>query len=449
MKSVKLIVVVSFLFSVSLKAQNDTTVNSVADTNFNSELLPQFSTSLNILDEESDNQDVSGLLQSSRDVFTSIAGFNFSAARFRVRGYDSENFQTLMNGVEMNNPESGRAIWAYWGGLNDITRYQESKNGITASQYAFSGIGGFSNINARASDQRTGSRVSYGSANRSYNHRLMFTHSTGLMANGLAVTVSGSGRYSNEGYVEGTYYRSGSYFLSIEKKINKKHSLGFVAFGAPTVSGGQSISVQEAYDLTGDNNYNAYWGYQNGKKRNSRVRNTHVPMMMLNHYFTLNEKTQINTSGYFSKGKNGRTRLSWYDAADPRPDYYRNLPSYYSNPGDEALFELYTNLWQNDVNTQQMDFDQMYFANTKNLHSVQDANGEIGNTVTGNRAKYIIEEERRDETRYGINSSFTHKQTENLMLSGGINIDMYKSRNFKVMNDLLGADYCGDTKPYY
>jgi len=31
-----------------------------------------------------------------------------------------------MNGVTLNNPEEGRAIWAYWDGLNDITRYQST-----------------------------------------------------------------------------------------------------------------------------------------------------------------------------------------------------------------------------------------------------------------------------------------------------------------------------------
>ena len=32
--------------------------------------------------------------------------------------------------------------------------------------------------------------------------------------------------------------------------------------GAPTVQGRQGIAIQETYDLTGDNFYNPYWGYQ-------------------------------------------------------------------------------------------------------------------------------------------------------------------------------------------
>jgi hypothetical protein len=191
----------------------------------------------------------------------------------------------MMNGITLNNPEGGRAIWAFWGGLNDITRYQNVQSGISASSQTFGGIGGFSNINARATAIRKGTKISYALANRSYSHRFMITHSTGMMENGFAVAISASGRYADEGYVEGTFYRGASYFLSLEKKLNEKHSLGLVAFGAPTVQGRRSISTQETYDLTGNNYYNSYWGYQNGEKRNSRVRNNHKPRIMLNHYF--------------------------------------------------------------------------------------------------------------------------------------------------------------------
>ncbi|MBI2280613.1 MAG: TonB-dependent receptor plug domain-containing protein [Bacteroidetes bacterium] len=447
MRILKLLIVVSALtWSNSAHSQIDSLVTDTSENN--TSIVPQSTTTIEALNDQVENQDVSGLLQSSKDVFTSIAGFNFGVARYRVRGYDGNNYTAMMNGVTLNSPENGRAVWAYWGGLNDITRYQESKNGIAASQLGFGGIGGYSNISARASAQRKGNRVSYAYANQSYDHRLMYTTSTGMMANNLAVTVSGSLRYANEGYVEGTFYRAGSYLLSIEKKFNEKHSLGFVAYGAPTVSGGRSISTQETYDLTGNNQYNSYWGYQAGEKRNSRVRNTHKPMMMLNHYFTLNEKTKINSSIFYTFGKGGQTRLNWYDAADPRPDYYKKLPSYYSNPGDEALYALYTELWQNDVNTQQLDFDQMYFANTKNLYTVNNADGIAGNTVTGNRAKYIIEDYRSDLKQYGFNSTFNHQYSENILISGGINGSFYKSMNFKVMDDLLGADYWVDVDQF-
>lgn len=445
LKTLSAFFVVAFS-GISAQAQTDSVRT---DTIASERIVPTFSTTLDALeDENAENQDVSGLLQSSRDVFNSVAGFNFSAARYRIRGYDSENYITTMNGVSLNSPETGRAIWALWGGLNDVTRYQETKNGISASSLTFGGIGGSSNINARPTALRKGTNVSYGLANRTYQHRVMLTHSTGMMSNGLAVAISGSGRYSNEGYVDGTFFSGGSYFVSIEKKINNKHSLGFVGFGAPTVQGRNSINTDETHVLTGNNFYNSYWGYQNGEKRNSRVRNTHQPYLMLNHYFDISKKTHLTSSLYYTFGKSGNTRLNWNNTADPRPEYWKNLPSAFEAPGDEALFAQQTALWESlDPTTTQLDWEQFYFANSKNLFTLENVNG-TGNSVTGNRAKYIIEEQRSDVYDYGFNTALTHKLSEKLLLSGGARVSIYKSENFKVLDDLLGAEFWVDTDQF-
>ena len=96
------------------------------------------------------------MLQSSRDVFAAQAGFNFSTARFRFRGYSSEHTNLLIEGLPVNDPESGWAIWSYWGGLNDMTRYPQVRNGISASPVAFGGLSGYSSISLRPSTKRSG-----------------------------------------------------------------------------------------------------------------------------------------------------------------------------------------------------------------------------------------------------------------------------------------------------
>jgi hypothetical protein len=161
MRLLKILSAILVLSSTSLFSQTDSSTTSNSDSALNSITVPTFATSLDALEDDAESQDISGLLQSSKDVFSNIAGFNFSAARYRVRGYDSENFNVTMNGITLNNPENGRAIWSFWGGLNDITRYSESKSGISASSYNFGSIGGYSNIDARATSIRKGSKISY------------------------------------------------------------------------------------------------------------------------------------------------------------------------------------------------------------------------------------------------------------------------------------------------
>ena len=119
-----------------------------------------------------------------------------------------------------------------WGGLNDVVRNQEFSNGLSASDYTFGGILGSTNINIRPSEQRVGTRISYASSNRSYAHRVMATHSSGLSKNGWAYTVAASKREGREGYVDGTMYNATSFFASLEKKFNDKHSINFTSITA-------------------------------------------------------------------------------------------------------------------------------------------------------------------------------------------------------------------------
>ncbi len=437
------------LFSVFsfglLKAQNDTTEKDY----FTADELNQFNAvTSDILDDELSSQDVSSLLSASRDPLMQAAAFNFNGLRYKMRGYNGDHFSILLNGVKMNDPESGFGLWTVWGGLNDITRNQHTNIGIGSFSKGFGDVAGISNIEMRASSNRKGTRISYASANRTYFHRGMITSSTGLMKNGWALSLSLSWRYAKEGYVEGTHYNSMSYYFSAEKKINEKNFIGFMVLGAPTTQGLQNAEVQEVYTLLNNNYYNSYWGYQNGVKRNYRERNRHIPLAMLSHYFSPNPRTKINTSVFAMAGKSGTTSLNWNDAQDPRPDYYKYLPSYFNAPEDAGIKQTITNKWLNDVNYRQVNWDDFYFANSKNLYTIQDENGVIGNNVTGNRSKYIVEEWRSDQQTMGLNSNFIFKPSDRSTLSGGLNIQKHTSKNFKIITDLLGGDFWLDVDQF-
>lgn len=432
------------VFSGQAISQQDTLLKPDSS---NINRIPLFSVSGDDADSDRGGQDVSGLLQSSRDLYANTAGFHFGTARFRIRGYSTENFDVLINGVRLNDVETGLATFANWGGLNDVTRFQEMRPYLQESRYTFSGVGGYSHIEARAGNMRPGSSISYASSNRIFRHRLMFTHSTGYNEKGWAFTVSGSRRWAEEGFVEGTFFDAWSYFAAAEKKFNSRHSLNLIAFGAPITQGRQGFATQEAYDLAGSNFYNPNWGYQNGKKRNARVSTNHMPAFILSHIFKPDEKTKVTASLYYSFGRNGYTNLNWYEAADPRPDYYRYLPSYYTET-DPGLAASFTNNWQTDVNTRQLNWDQFYFANSKNLYQVSNPDGQSGQVLTGNRSKYVLEESVIDRRQGGLTLLGSRSLNERMKVSAGMNGLFYRSRNYKVMNDLLGGDFWLDVDQF-
>ncbi len=402
--------------------------------------LPEITIFAEDLETDNQAQEISGLLQSSQDIYVSTAGFVFGQTRYKIRGYDSENTSVLINGVPVNDRETGAAYWSSWGGLNDATRNKTIESGIGPSASAFGGVGGVTNMITRASSFGKTTKFTYSRTNRSYRNRLMFLYATGEMKNGWSLAASGSRRWAEEGYVEGTFYDAWSYFLAAEKKINSKHSIGFIGYGAPNRRGRNGVSVQEALDLSGTNYYNPYWGYQNGEKRNSRIANYHQPMLMLTHYWKMDEKSHLNSTIYYTFGRGGSTALDWYDAGDPRPDYYRNLPSY------DADFNGYTPaqrlyLWENDKSFRQLDFDYFYFVNRKNLFTIDNVDGVEGKTYTGNLSNYIIEDRRNDRTNLGFDMNYKRELNSHTTLSSGLNLSWYKTDQFKVVDDLLGGDF--------
>ena len=55
--------------------------------------------------------------------------------------------------------------------------------------------------------------------------------------------------------------------------------------------------------------YNEYWGWFGDDKRNSRIKEVEEPIIMLNHYWDVNEKTSLNTNIGYQFGSLGNSRL--------------------------------------------------------------------------------------------------------------------------------------------
>ena len=279
--------------------------------------------------DDSGYQDSPTILFGQNDVFNNIAGYNFSSVRFRVRGYSSESQDVYMAGVRMNDAITGYTPYSLWSGLNEAVRSKESVNGSEISDYGFGGYNGLTNIDPMASKVRTGWRGSVLTNSALYRLRLMMTYSSGELDNGWSYAFSASARLGGNDWIKGVYYRSFGYYGSVEKKFGEEHKLGLTFMAAPGQRGAQNGSTQEVYDLMGDNMYNSNWGYYNGKVRNARVKKTHEPIAILKYDFTPeSKKLKASATVLYRFGKNGYTALDWYDAPDPRPDYYRNLPSY-------------------------------------------------------------------------------------------------------------------------
>lgn len=391
------------------------------------------------------NQDVSSILSASRDLYLSTAAFTFSAARFRIRGLDRRHGQLYMNGVQVFDPESGFSGFGTWGGLNDVVRKNVSQIGLNANDVTFGDIETNAVIDARAGSQRPGTSVSFAISNRTYRQRVMATHSSGWTENNWAFSISGSRRWAQEGYIDGTHYMGNSLYIGIDKKIGN-HRFSLTGFAAPLERGMSNGAIQEMYDISGTNYYNSNWGYQEGEKRNSRVRKTNEPMVILNHEFVKTNKLTWMNALSFQSGTYSTTALDWYNARDPRPDYYRYLPSAITG-SDETAEQVYQTLRDNEA-LRQIDWSRLYNANRGIFTTINNVNGIEGNSVTGLRSTYIVENRAVKRTQANFNSYFTYLTDSSLKISGGIKGQYYKSDNYKEIEDLLGGDFYLDINQF-
>ncbi|WP_411894115.1 carboxypeptidase regulatory-like domain-containing protein [Winogradskyella sp. A2] len=411
--------------------KKDLFIISISDDNLNSE-------------DDGLTDNISGLLQASRDVFLNAAAFDFSATFFRPRGLDNANGKVLINGVEMNKQFNGRPQWGNWGGLNDVQRNQEFSMGISANDYTFGDLAGTNNIIMRASKYRKGGRISYASANRSYQGRVMASYNSGLLEGGWSYSVLGSRRYGENGYIDGTLYDANSFFVAVEKQINDKHSLNFTGIYAKNRRGRSTAITEEVYDLKG-RQYNPFWGNLNGEERNSRMREINEPILMLNHFWDVSSTIKLNTNVAYQFGQigntridNGGTRLVQFNGEDTYiggarntdPTYYQRLPSYFLNRDDAPTAYDYEQAYlaeQEFINNGQFNWLDVYAAN-------------VSSTANGYNAIYALQEDRIDDQQLTANILLDAELAENIKLNGAVNYRTLKSENFASIKDLFGAN---------
>lgn len=383
-------------------------------------------------DDNSGSESTAGLLQATRDVFQQAAAFNWGQARFRIRGLDNEYGKTMINGISMDKVYDGRPQYANWGGLNDATRNQEFTMGSTPSDYTFGGALGTQEINTRASIYRPGTRISFSGTNTNYNFRTMATHASGMDKNGWAFVISAARRWAKEGYFEGTDYAANSFFAAVEKKINDKHSLNLTAIYAQNSRGKNSPNSDEINDIAGIK-YNSYWGYQDGKKRNSRDKDVEEPIFILSHYWKITDKTNLNTNVAYQFGSIGNSRLDYNGARNPDPTYYRNLPSYASTyhnaAGDylgnqEPYLQQAKDLRENFLANRQIDWNDIYRYNGEQLN---------GESLT------ILYEDRTDDKQWTANTLLASQLSDNIIFNAGANYRKLESENYQHVLDLLGG----------
>ena len=386
------------------------------------------------------------LLLDFRDIYGNQAQWNLGGESFfSRRGIGREYNDVWFLGMPFKDLENGQVNYNIWGGLNLVINNKGyATNGLMPSTFGYTGIAAGNTIDPRPHNQYQGFNVSYANSNRNYNHRLMASYNSGFFGKGWAITIAGSKRYADSGYVEGTPYDAYSYYAAVEKKFGLKHSLTLTGLGTDIKRGKLAPATKEYYELSGSNLANPNWGMYDGEIRNRKMVHQSLPMAALTHEFRISKKSNLSTSASFLMGTYGETDLDWYNAADPRPDYYRYLPSYQLDLGDTALYEVLTQYVKDNPEVLQLDWNSLYEANMDPLNKDTfynvNNNGNV-ETLYGSRAKYLVTERREDEKKFNFSTVLNTAVSKNFDLSVGFDYVNQNKNFYQIAKDLLGADF--------
>ena len=395
-----------------------------------------------ILMNEQDRSVITSIGQASplyaeKDVFHQMAAFQFSTFRFRPRGYDASFNQVLINGLNMNQLDDGNPPWALWSGLQSVMKNSIEYMPVRFQDSWLGNVGNSTYTDMRASSQRQQLQWIYGLSNRTYTHRYQLTYTT--IPNNRGWTFSGTItiRLAKETWNTGVHYSSVGYYFSADKQLAGNHGLSLVVFGNETQNGKQAAITMPVMLLFG-NKYNPNWGFQHGIKRNAAKKSQHIPVTILIHEWQPNNHSSWRNSIGLIKGKRTDTGLDWFQAADPRPDYYRYLPEYQT---DSVLQEMVKTTLQEQISLRQIDWEKLYSINRNSFDQILNANGVTGNIVSGKRARYLLEKRIKASDILIISTNYQNRLNSQWQLSAGVHLKVQMNHHYKVVEDLLGADF--------
>ena len=397
-----------------------------------------------VLQENLAAQDIPMLLNSTPGVYATQEGGGDGDAEVTIRGFSSRNVGVLLDGVPVNDMENGHVYWSNWFGLDAVTRSIQVQRGLGASKLALPSVGGTINILTKGMDSKKGGSVSQEVGSDGY-LRSTFGYNSGPLNNGWGISVAGSYKRGN-GWVDQTWSKGFFYYLKIDKKLGN-HLISLSGYGAPQSHGqrayqlpiavydsayAENLGIRLAYDseMSGADSlmvtqnrsradeginrglrYNQHWGYlartlddpnASSEPLNERVNKYHKPQITLKDFWSISDKLYMSNIAYMSIGRGGGIREK--NTTSPNSEGLKNFQSIYNrNIGSGTINNTYSD----------------------NLHAAS------------NHLRIL----KNEHMWYGLLSTLNYRPTNQINLSGGIDLRSYKGIHYEAVYDLLGADY--------
>ena len=414
------------------------------------------------------SQDLPMALNSTPSVYATQQGGGAGDARINVRGFNQRNVAVMINGVPQNDMENGWVYWSNWDGVADAAHSIQMQRGLSAVNLATPSIGGTMNIITDPAAHEKGGKFKQESGAGGL-LKTTLNYNSGLIGDKLA--LSGTiVRKTGDGVIDKTWTDAWAYYFGASYALNKDNRFELYAIGAPQRHGQnlykQNIGAYDAefaasvdgYDETAlgedgkfkdvgrffnqnwspvDPSYTGkqYW-YMYGAKTverhdpnflNERENYFHKPLVNLNHFLTINDKTRLSSVLYWSGGSGGGTGTY---GRIPTMDADGNLGD------DDYKFYYGRSPWTRDWNTliayNSGDADTVYV----DKRVLPRTHGEGNNQSVG-----ILRNSINRQNTIGLISKLNYDLSDELKLQVGIDWRTAGIEHAREVRDLLGGDY--------
>ena len=403
------------------------------------------------------SQDIPMILNTTPSVYATQQGGGAGDARINIRGFNQRNIAVMINGVPQNDMENGWVYWSNWDGVGDTAASIQVQRGLSAVNLATPSIGGTMNIITDPTSFEKGGKFKQEAGEGGF-IKTTFNYNTGLMLNDKLALSGTIVRKTGDGIIDGTWTDAWAYYLGASYAVSDKQRFEMYAIGAPQRHGQNlykqniaTYSQELAGDIDGydtdafaegekfeteagrffnqnvapiDPSYTGkqYW-YMYGANTTNRYSSNflnerenffHKPLVNINHFLELNDKTRMSSVFYWSGGSGGGTGT--YGSVSRMPAVAGER-WYASSP--------WTWDWNAEIAQNSDNIDENF-------------------STAENRSTGILRNSINRQDTYGLISKLNYVVNPELELQFGLDWRTAGIEHAREVRDLLGGDYYVD-----
>ncbi len=303
------------------------------------------------------------LLNANTSALYKIAQFNGFVFSWSPRGGVDTRI-SFIDGLNWQSNLSGWNAGFACSGLYKGFRKEGNSINNESSELGYGANGSAQYFKSNANEFKKSFTLSTAISNHSYVNATNAQWSSGKLGSHWYVNLNLAFQVTPNGMLPNGFKKMNGLLISVEKLLKRQQSFGFTFWWDIISQGKMSPSGKEAIDLSSVRNYNPSWGWYHGNALYPNSKQSNAPVFTFRHQKRWKETTSLNSSIGIVLGNQKQTSLDWTNSFDPRPDYYRYLPSYAK---DSSMQSGLVDWFKSNPQSLQINFDQLEKVNQSSV----------------------------------------------------------------------------------